>query len=251
MKPFSSGAAQPSAAALMTIIICLTCQLRAQPAVMLEKTLAPIRRVQTVSCSIVRKQSYKGFQKTAHCEFHYSRKQGKFAYIYAPPYDYSFWIDDSAVCGVKRDDNQGYRIAALSNASKYRTLQESVHLCRPLFQCAEIDPRQVSLKASIDDSLYFEYPAGNGREVVKVDQRRNVVEFIETFDSTGALRRQTLFKYESKKGKAPLFPCQIVTRDNTTGVIETDTILITNVEINKDIEDSVFMLPMVVGAFLR
>jgi hypothetical protein len=224
-------------------MLCATGQLFAQPAVMLEHALSDMRRVNTLSCSIVRKQSYKGVQKTALCAFHYNRQKGKSNYVYASPYDYSFWVDDSAVCGVKRTGNQGYRVAAASDSRRYRSLLESIHLCRPLFRFAAIDTLRVSLKASIDDSLYFEYPAGSGREVVKVDKGRNVVTLMESFDSTGAVRRQTLFEYETKKGMTSRIPSRIVTRGNATGFIETDTLLLTHLEINKGLDESLFRPP--------
>jgi hypothetical protein len=222
-----------------------------QPAVMLEKAIDNFRRVQTFSCSIIRKQSYNGFKKTAQCEFHYSRKQGKFTYVYASPFDYSFWIDDSTVCGVKRGGNRGYRIAGAIDSVKYRALLESIHLCRPLFQFAAIDTLRVSLIASIDDSLYFQYPAGGGREVVKVDKGRNVVTLMETFDSAGVLRKQTLFTYETKKGKTSPFPSHIITRGNAAGDIETDTLLLAKVEVNKSIKESVFTPPVFADVLMR
>lgn len=228
---------------ITTVVVCVTGRPSAQPAVMLEKALSDIRHVKTFSCSIVRKQSYKGFKKTAQCAFHYDRQLGKSSYVYAPPYDYSFWVDDSAVCGVKRNGKQGYFIKASADSSRYRMLLESIHLCHPLFQFAAVDTLRVFLKASIDDSLYFEYPAGSGREVVKVDKNRNVVTLMETFDSTGAVRKQTIFEYETKKGKTSPFPSKIVTRGNTAGAIETDTLLLSKLEIDKNLDESVFMPP--------
>jgi hypothetical protein len=229
--------------AILVVVLCMTGQLFAQPAVMLERALSDMRRVKTFSCSIIRKQCYKGVVKTALCAFHYNRQKGKSSYVYAAPYDYSFWVDDSAVCGVKRNGNQGYRVTASSDFRRYRTLLESIHLCRPLFRFVAIDTLRVSLKASIDDSLYFEYPAGSGREVVKVDRGRNVVTLMESFDSTGAVKRQTLFEYETKNGKTARIPRQIVTRGNATGFIETDTLLLSHLEVNKGLAESIFTPP--------
>jgi hypothetical protein len=214
-----------------------------QPAAMLETALAGIRSVKTLHCSMVRKQSYKGINKTASCSFFYDRHKGKFAYVYASPYEYSFWVDDSTVCGVNRNHKRGYAVKAAVDSFGFGPLFESVHICAPLFSFERMDTLRVSLKASINDFLYFERPVGAGREVLKVNRNKKFITLMETFDSTGSVRRQTVFEYDTAQGKTPRFPRKIITRKNTTGIIETDTLLFAKVEIDKNIKESVFIPP--------
>jgi outer membrane lipoprotein-sorting protein len=214
-----------------------------QPAVVLEKALSHIRSMKTLSCSFVRKQSYQGINKTAKGAFYHDRRKGKFVYVYASPYDYSFWVDDSAVCGLDRNGKRGYVTKASIDSRRYRSLLESVHICGPRFKFDRMDTLRVSFKASIDDFLYFECPTGSGREVLKVNRNGNCITLIETFDSGGAVMRQTIFEYDTTNGKAAMFPKKIITRGNETGAIETDTLLFSKVEINKKIKEAVFLPP--------
>ncbi len=229
--------------ASVLIVVLPVTQVVCQPAAMLEKAFAEIRSIKSLSCSILRKQSYKGIGKTAQCSFFYDRQKGRFAYVYVSPYEYSFWADDSMVCGVQRGKKRGYIVKAAADSVGFRALLESVHVCGPLFQGEKNDVGRVSLKASIDDFLYFERSDGIGREVVKIDRNKKAVMLIETFDSAGALRRQTLFEYDSAKVRNAWFPKRVITRANPTGKIETDTLLFSKVEINKGIKESVFVVP--------
>jgi outer membrane lipoprotein-sorting protein len=224
-------------------IILLVFQASSQPNAMLERSMSGIRSIETFKCAMVRKQTYKGINKTASCAFYHDRPKGKFAYIYTSPFDYSFWIDGDAVCGMNRNKKRGYNAKSSTDFSNYCSLLESIHVCGPLFQFEKLDTLRVSLKASVDDFLYFEYPVCAGREVLKVDRNKNIIVLIETFDSTGAVRRQTVFEYDTTKQKVPVFPKKIITRRNPTGYIQTDTLILTKVEINKGIKESVFAPP--------
>jgi hypothetical protein len=227
----------------MFISAILVTQVFSQPAAILEKSLAEMRKIKSLRCSIIRKQSYSGVIKTAQCSFYYDRQKEKYAYIYASPYEYSFWADDSTVCGVERGKKRGYRITAAADSLRYHSLIESIHLCEPVFHFEKQDTLHVSLKASIDDFLFFDCPAGAGKEVIKINRNKNLVDLIETFDSTGALRRQTIFEWDTTKGKTPSFPKKIISRGNSTGAIETDTLIFSKVEINKSLKESVFAPP--------
>jgi hypothetical protein len=214
-----------------------------QPAAILEKALAQMRSVRTLRCTITRKQAYKGICKTAQCVFYHDRPAAKFAYVYSSPFEYSFWTDGSSVCGVQRGKKRGYTVTAAADSISYRSLLSSIHICEPLFHFERTDTLRVSLKASIDDFLYFECALGGGNEALKIDRNRNVVTLIEAFDRLGAVRQQTVFEYDSARGKPPWFPRRIITRGNGAGAIETDTLIFTKVEINKPLQASVFVPP--------
>jgi hypothetical protein len=181
--------------------------------------------------------------KIAQCVFYYDGQKGKYAYIYASPYEYSFWADDSMVCGVQRGKKIGYVMRASADSLGYRSLLGSINVCSPLVQFGRTDTLRVSLKASIDDFLYFEFPAGLNREVVKIDRNRGAITLRETFDSAGAVRRQTIFEYDTTKSKNTWFPRKMIVRGNSAGAIETDTLIFTKVEIDKGIKESVFVIP--------
>ncbi len=218
-----------------------------QPTAMLEKALSRINAVKTLQCAIVRKQTFKGVNKIAKCDFYFDRQQGKFSYVYASPYAYSFWVDDAAICGVSRTNNEGYRASAGEDPSRYGDLIGSVHLCRQLFQLSRRDAPPVSLKARINQFLYFERSSGEEKEVIQVDLRINSVTLIETFTTTGKVLRQTFFVYAPTKGKPSAVPQKIITREIKAGIIETDELFFTNVEINKNIQPAVFLPPMYAG----
>ena len=216
---------------------------KAQPSAMLEQALRGVRSISTLTCTMVRTQSFNGVRKTSRCDFFFDRQQGRRAYRYAPPYEYMFTADDSVFRGVNRKTGQGYSVTTAADASHYKALLGSIDMTWPLLRLAGTDTLDLTLKASINDFLYFERPLDEGNEMIKVDRGRGAVVGIEWFDKNGNVRCQTTFDYDTTAGKKPLFPRRIAVKQNPTGIITVDTLMVSKVEINKKLKESAFAVP--------
>jgi|GEM_PF-1705470 len=231
-----------SAAVSLLFISCLAASAFAQPAAILRNALGAVRSIGAVSCSVVRKQSCNGVVKISRCFFCFDRETGRWAYTYAKPFDYTFIANDSTITGVNRRSKQGYCVNAVSAPARFNELLASVHLFGPLLRFTRMDTLAVSLKASINDFLYFERETGEGREIIKADRAKNAIVLVEMIDSSDNVRRQTVFEYDTASKKA-LFPNKIIVRQNPAGTISVDTLLISKVEINKKLKASAFEIP--------
>jgi outer membrane lipoprotein-sorting protein len=227
---------------LFLIIAATVARTEAQPSAMLEEALRGVRSISTLSCAMVRIQSFNGVRKTSRCDFFFDRQRGRRAYSYAAPYEYTFTADDSVFCGVNRKSGQGYSVTTAGDASHYKALLGSIDMTWPLLRLAGTDTLDLTLKASINNFLYFERPLDEGNEMIKVDRGRGAVVGIEWFDKSGDVRCQTTFDYDTTGGKKPLFPRRIAVKQNPTGIIFVDTLLISKVKINKKLKESAFEL---------
>jgi hypothetical protein len=199
-------------------------------------------RVSTVECSFIRKNTYNGFSKVIRGRFYFDAAAKKAAYDYSGPFDFRFIIGDTVLYGIDKKKNNGYALHRGAGTAGCDELCASIHVLDSYLRCVNADSASRTLLGSIGLSLYFERNNGQGSDVFEQDRDYGGLNCVESFNAQGRMCEQVKLRYNAKKPRYD-FPIRIVIRKKCSGMMTSDTVLISGATVNRALRPEVFALP--------
>jgi hypothetical protein len=200
------------------------------------------QRISTVECSFIRKNTYNGFSKVIRGRFYFDARAKKAAYDYSGEFHFRFIITDSVLYGIDTKKNSGYALCRGTDPAGCDELFGSIHVLDSYLRCVNADSASRTLLGSIGLVLFFERINGQGSDVFEQDRDYGGLNCIESFNAQGQMFEQTKIRYNAKKERYD-FPIRIVKRKKCSGMMTSDTVLISGATVNRPIRPEVFALP--------
>ena len=199
-------------------------------------------RVSMVECSFIRKNTYNGFSKVIRGRFYFDACAKKAAYDYSGEFHFRFIITDSVLYGIDTKKNRGFALYRGTDPAGCDELFGSIHVLDSYLRCVNADSASRTLLGSIGLVLFFERINGQGSDVFEQDRDYGGLNCIESFNAQGQMFEQTKIRYNAKKERYD-FPIRIVKRKKCSGMMTSDTVLISGATVNRPIRPEVFALP--------
>jgi hypothetical protein len=205
-------------------------------------------RVSSVECSIIRKNSCNGFSKVVKGRFSYDAAAGAAAYEYAAPFSFRFIINDTAILGIDTKRNTGYAARRAKDLEECADLYATVHFFDAYLRCVNADKADLTPAGCTDSHWYYERRNRFGTDVLARSIKKGAVDCIESFDERGVMFQQLKARFDEGRRKYD-FPICIVVRKKCGDMLTSDTVLISNIAVNRAVRSDVFTPP--VGCELR
>jgi hypothetical protein len=214
----------------------------------LQDTICWPNRISTLECSILRKNTCQGFSKMVRGRFCYDAASGMALYDYSGPFHFRFIVSDTVVYAIDTKKNRGNAVRRGPGTPSCDDIIGSVHFFGAYLQCANAAIASVSLQGSIGPLLYFEQKTPSGSDVFARDRETGRIGLVERFDGQGAMYEQVKALF-NEKDQVYEFPVRMIVRKKCNGVFTTDTVLISNLAVNRRLGHDTFLLPA--GCTLR
>jgi hypothetical protein len=224
------------------IILLPAALLLAQSALLAQDEVPEPRRISSVECTIIRKNACNGFSKVAKGRFFYDAAAGAAAYEYGAPFGFRFIINDTAMFGIDARHGGGYTARRGEGPRGCDDLYESVHFFDAFLRCVNTDTASMIMAGQTDDHRYYARKDRYATDVLAYSRESGALDCIESFDDQGEMYRQIKARYD-EQGRVYDFPVRIVIRKRCSGVLTSDTVLISRALVNKGVSGNAFTLP--------
>jgi hypothetical protein len=199
------------------------------------------RRVSTVTCTIIRKNSCNGFSKVVKGRFFFDAATNRACYEYGAPFGFRFLLSDTNVVGIDMQRNSGY-VSGRSRETSCDNLYESIHLFESYLRYVNTDASLLARAGQTDSHTYLACKEASFTDVLARNDETGALDCIETFDEKGGLYQQIKARFNDNESRYD-FPVRVVIRKRCSDMITADTVLISNAHVNGILPTDAFKVP--------